>query len=883
MNRKRIVVSILVGVICSLLIAGFIVFQKFFSHQSLQTRVVELFTQCVRGEVTVGEVDFNPFRGITIKELNINDPTAINKQPVLKVSEIFLELRPLHLFCGRFLIRGITIASPEVFIAKNDKGEWNIRELIMPNFKWPFLLVKGSLEDGIVIENARVNFQDTGERQQGTEVFSISPISCFLSPAPYPLVYNISGNVDDRFWGNYSFGGRLNFKEAKFDLNVSARNIFLYEELVKKIPSVGAKLWDNMTPSGRVDLTCAIKYDSYADKKSYFNFVADLKDGAFKFKQWPLPVHDLTGIVEFSDGHLYLKNLKGNIGNLEDTTAISFNGDICLDEQGGILTVDVSNVTGTEELVKMIPKVGDKVWTNYKPTGRVDVSATCIVKDNKVKLDSVTINLRDTNATYIHWPLPVHGATGRLEISKGSLCIKKLHGYLGDGHSTSLDLQGQINLKGTDGVFNVNVSNINVTEKIIRMIPSFGQRIWTEYMPEGRCDVDVTCNVKDKKIDYDAIIDLRDMEFLCERWPFPVIGASGKIEYSRNNLYFKNVSGYMVTGMLTNDKNLSTAHFNLDGLVDITAPSCLLTFETSNLAVSEPLVRKIPGLGDRLWETLKPLGRIDVRMDYRINGRSKNPEFYTVINCKEVEILCAKLPVPVSNLSGFIEANGNTVYTRELKGRTCNGDVSAVLGLDLGSSPIRYKLKLNFTNTDLSEFVKVALKLDKQWSGFISGQSEFYCQGNGTATMSGNGEINLREGNIFDMPIILSLFKVLNLSLPAKDIFHTAHVEYTMGNGVVHIEKANLVSDTVEISGTGDVNLDGRIDMLAIVVFKDTSFLSGIPIIGDVKDFLIGGIVRRLTKFEIKGTVMDPKTNTVSLEALKHPSVKNVFELLKSE
>ncbi|HLG31263.1 MAG TPA: AsmA-like C-terminal domain-containing protein, partial [Candidatus Brocadiales bacterium] len=404
-----------------------------------------------------------------------------------------------------------------------------------------------------------------------------------------------------------------------------------------------------------------------------------------------------------------------------------------------------------------------------------------------------------------------------------------------------------------------------------------------EYMPEGRCDVAVTCNVKDKKINCDAIIDLRDMEFLCSQWQFPIFGTHGKIEYSGDNLYFRDVKGYMVTGMLTNGKKLSTPHFVFDGLVDITAPSCTLTFEMANLLVGEPLVRKIPGIGERLWETFKPRGRVDVRTEYLINGVSKNPEFYTEINCKEVDILCPKLPVPVSNLNGFIETDGNMVYTRELRGRTCNGDVSAVLRLDLGSSPIQYKLKLNFTNADLSEFLKVALNSDKQWSGFISGQSEFYCKGNSTENISGKGEINLREGNIFDMPIILSLFKVLNLSLPAKDIFHTAHVEYTMGNGVVHIEKANLVSDTVEISGTGDVNLDGRIDMMAIVVFRDTSFLGGIPIIGEIKDFLIGGIVRRLTKFEIKGTVMDPKTKPVSLEAFKSPSVKNVFELLRGE
>lgn len=882
MKKKSLVVLILVGVICPLAIAGFTVFQKFFSHESLRTRTVELFSQCVKGEVTVGEVNFNPFRGITIKELNINDPTTGNKQPILSIPRISLEYNPLYLLCGKILVRGITIASPEVFIVKSDKGEWNIRELIRPDFELAFIPVEGSFKYGIVIMDARVNFKDTTLPEDAPQL--ISGVQAFLMPSPEDImVFNVSGNIDDSFWGNYSFGGRLNLEKAKFNFNVLARNIFLREELVKGIPSVGTKLWDNMTPSGRIDLTCTIKYDSSADRKLYYNLVTTLKEGSFKFKQWPLPVHNLTGTVELCNGCLYLKNLKGNLGDIEDAALISFNGDICLDGRGGILMVDVSNVTGTEELVRMIPRVGDKVWTDYKPTGRVDVSATCIVKDNKVKPDSITIDLRDARATYIRWPLPVHSATGRLEISEGNLYIKKLHGYLGEGHSTSLDLQGQISLKGTNGVFNVNVSNISVTEKIIKMIPSFGQRIWLEYMPEGRCDAAVTCNVKDKKINYDAIIDLRDMYFLCDRWPFPIVGANGKIEYSGNNLYFRGVNGYMVTGMLTNGNKLSTAHFNLGGSVNVAEPSCLLSFEMANLVVGEPLVRKIPGIGDKLWETFKPRGRVDVRMDYRISDGSKRPEVYTDINCKEVEILCVKLPVPVSNLSGFIETDGSMVYTRELKGRTCNGDVSVVLGLDLGSSPIQYKLKLNFTNADLSEFVKVALKSDKQWSGFISGQSEFYCKGSGTENIRGKGEIDLRDGNIFDMPVILSFFKVLNLSSPAKDIFHTVHVEYTIGNGIIHIEKAKLISDTVEISGTGDVGLDGKLNMLAIVEFRNTSFLDGIPIFGEIKDFLIGGIIRRLTKFEIKGTVTNPKTKTVSLEALKYPSPKNVFELLKSE
>ena len=353
MNRKRIIALISVGVICSLAITSFIAFQKFFSHQSLRAKAVKLLSQCVKGEVTVGEVDFNPFRGISIRGLNISDPTAGNKQPILRVSRIFIEIRSLSLLFGKFWIKRLTITSPEVFIVRTDKGNWNIREFIRPDFKLPFVPVEGSLKNGIVIKDAEVSFRDL--TFQGDVPESISGIQVFLSPSPEGvMVFNISGNINDKFWGDHSFSGKLNLKESKFNLTVLARNILLREELFKSIPSVGAKIWDNMTPSGRVDLTCTINYDSYADRKLCYDLIADVKEGAFKFKQWPLPIHSLIGTVELCDGCVYLKNLKGKIDNEEDATLISFGGDICLDERGGILTVDVSNVMGTEELVRMI-------------------------------------------------------------------------------------------------------------------------------------------------------------------------------------------------------------------------------------------------------------------------------------------------------------------------------------------------------------------------------------------------------------------------------------------------------------------------------------------------------------------------------------------------
>lgn len=884
MIRKSIVALIVVGIICSLAIAGFVALQKFFLPQFLRTKIVEIFSQCVRGEVTVGEVDFNPFRGITINELNIGDPTTGNNQPLIKVSAISVEYSPFYFLFGKILIKGITLASPEIFVERTEAGKWNISELIRPDFKWPFLPVEGSFKNGIVIKDVWVNLRDASLPEEFINPRPISGIQVFLSPSPEGItVFNISGDFDDGFWGNCSFGGKLNLEEGKFNLDVLARNISLCEELIKRIPSVGARLWDNVAPSGRVALTSTIKYD----KKLYYDFIVDVKDGTFEIKEFPLPVHGLTGTVELCNGRLYLRNLSGNVGDIregqEQVSVISLNGEICLDGSDGILRVDVSNLNGNEGLVRMIPEVGDKIWTDYKPTGRADVNATCIAKDGKIKLDNLTINVRDASAVYVRLPLPVSSITGALELYGGNLFIKKLHGRLVDGQSASLDLQGRINLKGTDGVLNINISNLNVTEKIVKAIPSFGQRIWSEYMPEGRCDLAVTCNVKDRKVNCDAIADLRDMKFLCDRWPFPIIGTNGKIEYSGNTLYFRGVNGYMVPGTLTNDKKLATAHFNLDGLVDITAPSCSLRLEMANLVIGEPLVRKLPGIGDKLWETLRPRGRMDVRMEYKIGSKEREPEFYTEINCKEVGILYAKLPVPVSNLNGFVETDGNTVRARELNGSVCNGDISAVLGLDLGSTPVQYKLKLNFVDADLGEFVKVAFKSDKQLSGFISGQSEFYCNGNGTENTSGKGEINLHEGDIFEMPVILSLFKVLNLSLPDKDTFHSANVGYTIERGIVHIEKARLISDTVEISGTGNIGLDGKLDMMAIVEFRGNSFLDGIPIVGEVKDFLIGGITRRLTKFEIKGTVTDPQTRSVSFKALKHPSFKNVFELLKSE
>ena len=90
------------------------------------------------------------------------------------------------------------------------------------------------------------------------------------------------------------------------------------------------------------------------------------------------------------------------------------------------------------------------------------------------------------------------------------------------------------------------------------------------------------------------------------------------------------------------------------------------------------------------------------------------------------------------------------------------------------------------------------------------------------------GSARLKDGYLSEVPLVLSILKLLNLSLPRKEAFHTANIKYSVIDKVINIEALEVFSDSVELGCIGTVSFDSTIDLTVVAGFNKETF-SQIP------------------------------------------------------
>jgi hypothetical protein len=74
-------------------------------------------------------------------------------------------------------------------------------------------------------------------------------------------------------------------------------------------------------------------------------------------------------------------------------------------------------------------------------------------------------------------------------------------------------------------------------------------------------------------------------------------------------------------------------------------------------------------------------------------------------------------------------------------------------------------------------------------------------------TMSGKGIVQLREANLFEMPAMAKLFRVLSIRPPDDGVFQSADIEFRLDGDQIPLSQIRLDGDLISLKGTGWTNL----------------------------------------------------------------------------
>jgi hypothetical protein len=189
-----------------------------------------------------------------------------------------------------------------------------------------------------------------------------------------------------------------------------------------------------------------------------------------------------------------------------------------------------------------------------------------------------------------------------------------------------------------------------------------------------------------------------------------------------------------------------------------------------------------------------------------------------------------------------------------------------------------WTLQLNAQDFDVATIAKGTSLAGRRLTGKLDGFANLDRLSD--ARPLGAGWIDVREGRLYELPMILSIFNILSFEAPGEAVLHTARCDFRVHSDRTEIGRLQFLSRGPCLYGSGSVRHEtGEID------FEFVPRLSGTAPegLGDIEDSAapIGDFITRnfLVSVEVKGTWLAPKAAVVPVRVISKP-LKEFFRLL---
>jgi hypothetical protein len=855
------------------LIGGYVTLKIFTSDNAIKTKITEVLEDYTGGKLNIENAHFDFSKGLTLNKVQFEgkDPEKLR----IKVEKIFIRYEPLALLRGEVLINSIMIISPELFLLRQKGAIWRFLNgvkayLDHANIKYPTDHLRG----GVTVKSANVHVFDKSIFREG--VLNIENVDLFGQQFGGSLRdIHIKGIIHDGFWKGLELNVDTNLVTPELKLVAQTRDKAMTEALMKEIPVIGEKFWKAYSPRGKFGFTCTLDFNNKNNERRMdYLLELDVDDGEATYIKWPFLIKHINGKLVFSRKGVFLKSVEGDVQNEGGQSHGEIDAFFGVGNARKRINLNIPGFNITKKLMKMIPD-GEKVWNNNKPEGNIDLTIKYESNEDKSIVDySAEAICKGIKASYPNIPYDLSNIVGFIKNDGKKIYFKNMSGnLLNHSKMNRVIFDGEIDLKSKEKRFTVSIPNLDLTEEIIKSIPKKGEEIWSQNKPAGQVDLTINyIGYKDSsKDEYLITVDCKGNEYESSVLPFKLSDIIGRVIIDKNNFRFKSLRGYVVAGN-------QLSHVTGNGILSLRNKDKKVLYDVTELKVTEDVLDKFSKLLKNERIKIVPVGRVDVIIEDEINEAKGVERLSITLNAKGCEFGFTNFPLTLSDIDGRINIEKGQLTCRKFNGICSGGRVNGSVKVDKTSPKGEYSGELNFDKVSLRELMENFIKVQEKLTGLCEGNIEFQGEGDDLQNFTAKGSVKLREGYLSEIPAVLSILKLLSVSLPKKEAFHAATLQYSIKDKIVYVEELEVLSDAIELGCVGTVGLDGAIDLTVVAGLSKETF-SQIPFIGGLMDYVIGGVRKKLTTVQITGTLLNPESTMIGLKPLTD-SVKNVIDVL---
>ena len=132
----------------------------------------------------------------------------------------------------------------------------------------------------------------------------------------------------------------------------------------------------------------------------------------------------------------------------------------------------------------------------------------------------------------------------------------------------------------------------------------------------------------------------------------------------------------------------------------------------------------------------------------------------------------------------------------------------------------------------------------------------------GMHSLVGRGQVRLRDADIYELPVVVAMLKVLRVKVPDRKAFSSSLVDFRIEGPHAYLDNIELSGDAISLVGNGEVDMEGHVRMTFRSIMGDSE--TQLPVMKRV----LGGASGQFMLVHVDGTLAQPDISTEAFPTL---------------
>lgn len=685
-------------------------------------------------------------------------------------------------------------------------------------------------------------------------------------------------------------------------LVVQGRQMTLDKRLFETLPAECQDVWPKFLPAGEVDVDATLRFDGVRCRPE---LDIHCRNVSFVYHAFPYRLERAAGLLKVKDDTLQI-----GLTAFAGADEVRINGQFYKPgpDFTGKITIEAPVVRFDQRLLSAIKEPSQGVLRSMNLGGTFHGVFTCWRDTGETVVHKHAWGrLNGCSLQYEKFAYPLNNIRGVFEMTDNFWAFRKLEG-VNDSGVVRCDGYLKPLAQGTELALNFEADAAPLEEELRAALDERGRRTWDLLRPRGAIDIR-NCKLvylsAQKKLDLQFRLSPHGDDTSIHPLPFPyrMDKLRGAAVYRNGHVEFESLRAeHGRTTMRAKGSSASLPdggwHLRFDDVM------------IDRLVADRDLLVALPERLRKAVLALDPTGQVNLRGGLNLYGAAGSPLPPQASWDVEVQFRGGSLDagVPLESLEGSVrlvggfdgqqaqtsgELNFDSLIWKDLQftdvvgplwiddtrvilgrgaetpgkaarpvtGVLCGGRVAADAWVELGQTP-KYRFQASLAQADLVRFTQETVAGRQKLSGKVAATIDLSGEGRGLHALNGHGNVTLREADVYEVPLMVALLKILSVKPPDSTGFTESDADFVIRGPHVYFNRLNFNGDAISLRGNGEMDFDRQINLsFRAEVGKRES---KIPLLRD----LIKGASQQIMQIQVTGSVDAPVPITVPLPVL---------------